>query len=407
MSVFRLSDKLGTAVVPNGTSSESVLRHDGDGGVEGAPTTLLAGDLLDITVTDASPTTPAPLEFFDGLLWGYKDGDLHSSSDNGGTWSLVVNDGPGAPDPPVGVLPCDDGEVLWVAKTGIYKSTGWGGGSPTWTLKVTANASSYFERWGVDGDGTKFIAVTYTGTRADSRYVWISTDSGSTFTTKWDTVAEFPLTHQDSHLHGACYDPWDDRFFFIEGHGEPAGIRYSGNDGASWTLIPPAHLPAGYGNNDWPPTTLTATDNGIVCGTDHKQVGILAILRTDDPDDMKVEWVWKDTPPSSVSGTFAWARRGFRDPSTGIVYIGYRSDVERTKVPPYIAASDGRSGRKVWSYDYNTTGTGRQIREVVVTDDGWIAGVFATPSLIERHIFARIGPAETHLHPAESLVWSE
>src|SRR5690606_2117380 len=126
----------------------------------------------------------------------------------------------------------------------IYKSTGWAGigSAPTWALKSTANGQAAYTTFGTDGDGTKFIAAEY-GPGAgqawiDSRYARISLDAGETWTAAYDSDTVTANAPVDSHVHGACYDPWNDTFYVSEGHSTSAGIWHSTDDGATWSLAP-------------------------------------------------------------------------------------------------------------------------------------------------------------------------
>ena len=44
----------------------------------------------------------------------------------------------------------------------------------------------------------------------------ISLDAGETWTTAWDSDVETVNLPADSHVHGCCYDPWEDAFYVIE-----------------------------------------------------------------------------------------------------------------------------------------------------------------------------------------------
>src|SRR5690606_18661995 len=127
-----------------------------------------------ITVT-AAGTDPLPVDTFGGYLYGAVGTSLRRSADDGDTWETL-----GAlPFEPIRLLPTADGEVLAIAAANkIWKSSGWsaGPGTATWATKVTANGTALFYRFGIDGDGTKFIASEYSGTRADSRYVHIRSE---------------------------------------------------------------------------------------------------------------------------------------------------------------------------------------------------------------------------------------
>lgn len=295
------------------------------------------GPLLDL---ETFVTSIRPVGYWGGYFWGADSSNrLNRSSDFGATWTLVSSS---ADRTILQIFPTVDGEMLIHNSAGVSKSSGWTAdpSTATWAtvLSRPVGNTADFLKWGVDGDGQKFIATHYQagGGFAQSRYVWISTDAGDTWDIVWDTVAEFPDHHQNSHIHAACYDPWDDRFYFTEGHAEPVGIRYSDDDGATWTRM----------DNDlgMSPafTTMKATDFGIVCGTDGPPNGVFVIRRQTDPDQLGVEFYgnWNDL--TSREGVIGFADHSWRDPDTGIVYLGFVSNFP-ADVPTVVYAC-GSSG---------------------------------------------------------------
>lgn len=173
-------------------------------------------------ISSTSGTANRLVDCFGGKMWGFNSttGYFQTSTDNGATW---VTDRPmPAADTCVRLIACSDGEyVAAMASAGVFKSAGWAGGSPTWTLKVSNNGTTTFQQFGVDGDGTHFIAAGYSAQfRGDSRYVYISSDSGNTWTQVFDSFAQFgQLDASLSHMHGMCYDAPSGRFYFGVGHG--------------------------------------------------------------------------------------------------------------------------------------------------------------------------------------------
>ena len=306
--------------------------------------------------TVARGSSPIPCGSFDGYLWGTSavvaDAQLYRSSDGGQTWETfgaasVPVDGRGVAQGVQKILPTSDGEVLAVSFGNVVRSTGWASGSPTWTVVLTNPTASYIYPWGFDGDGTKFIVVHYSGSgtatpdRADSRYGWISVDGGNTWEVKWDTQERFGATVNGlTHIHGAAYDPWEDRFFINEGHDTATGVYVSNNDGGTWTRVP-------YGNtftDSTPanaPTVVVATDKGMVFGSDDSHNGIYVLPR--GTNTIEHVWAWGGVQNSQLLG---YALQGFRDPATGIVYISYVSD--EGDLPAPVGASDGLTANEVW-----------------------------------------------------------
>lgn len=322
--------------------------------------------LVDVRASDADATNPVPVDVFGGHTWGAFGGTIYRSADDGAAWEAVASGPAGAN--PTRLIPTADGEMMALLTAGLYRSTGWTGepgSAPAWTLvadPADSGPTARFLRWGFDGDGIKFILVEYSaGNRSDSRLVKISIDMGQTFAVAWDTEVEFPDHHQDTHLHGACFDPWEDRFWFCEGHTEEAaGAYFSDDDGATWTRM------GGALQTTATPTVMVATDHGIVCGTDSNPDGIWVIRRRADPADMEWQIAWRWTT-AEASAPVGFAMRGFRDPDTGIVYVGFRTNLN--SAPPVIAASDGRVAGLVYEYHEASVSSDR-VSNVVVTPGG-------------------------------------
>lgn len=308
-------------------------------------------------------SNPSVIDVFDGTLWGYQGNTIHKSTDNGETWAAHCPSPVG--DVVLRLMPCDDGEVLSVRVGGVYKSTGWAGGSPSWELKVARTGAAAFQQFQVDGDGAKFIVAQYgpggagSQARKDSRYGHISLDGGDTWTQVWDSVAMHGATESNlSHIHGVCYDSWSDRFYLSEGHAAGAGLWVSEDDGATWTL--PVGLIASPS-----PTTITATDDGLVCGSDHSEPGVWGVVRQANPADEKFAhtWVWRDGRP----GLIGFGMRSHRDPATGVVYIGYRTDGS-VQGAPIIAGGTAAAGGHVFTLPGEGWVTLDSFTQVVVND---------------------------------------
>ena len=333
-------------------------------------------------VVTVEGSNPRPLEYFGGYLWGVVGADIKRSADSGATWTQVANFTPGVGGGIFRILPCADGEVLVVRPTSIHRSVGWAANpaTATWSQRHTPNLAAYFLHGHVDGNGTKFIASQYADSAnwADSRYVHISLDGGVTWVQKFDSDANAPGDAANSHLHGVCYDPWEDRFYFSEGHGVGVGVYYSDNDGTSWTKVGGTFQP------NPAPFAMCATDHGIVCGSDAVQNGIYRIPRVSAAQ-LRMDWIWKWRTPHT--GLVGFARRCWRDPETGIVYVAFRSEYTNTK--PVIAASDGRTGIKVWEAPLAPTVGSANIYGAFVTDDRRLAAHWRNDST-ENHLYADV-----------------
>lgn len=321
-----------------------------------------------VPATLASPTvtvqTYEPCDYIDGILWSTYNGDLYKSTDMGETYTLVRSSFSAQR-----MLPTSDGEMLILATSRlVYKSSGWSTNPATATLNTVfempaSSPNSGVLRWGIDGDGTKFILSNY-GNTGDVYYVWISTDTGNSFNIAYDQSA---VTSDRSHIHCCCYDAVDDRFYFTYGHGTPCGIYYSDNDGATWTMLDQYNAATGVEANF---TTLTPTDFGIVCGTDRYPNGVYILRRSKNPDDIKLEFAgrWDE----SRGGLLGFADRGYRDESTGIVYISFRADWQ--EVPCMIMACGSEGAQVVWQ-DVTDPTNPRRAYNVVAAEGKLVASI--------------------------------
>jgi hypothetical protein len=307
---------------------------------------LVPGRMQDVTITDVT-SAPRFIEYFDGKMWGVQSGDIYTSVDAGVTWSLYCNSWPGTgPDAFIArIIPTSDGEVIAMSETQLRKSAGWvNGNSATWSAtKVTPNGSSEFVGFGLDGNGTKFIVAQYaTPTWADSRYAHISTDSGTTWTQVYDSVAIHGAGPAAlSHLHAACYDAAGDRFYLGEGHGAIGGIYHSTDDGTTWTLAPAMRFDDGSGGYNTP-TVVVATPDGLVMGSDQAANGTHGVTRLANPVNERPVQTY-DARTGRL-GLVMFAQRGWVD-TDGVVYVTFRA--EYSDVRPIIVASTTRSGRLV------------------------------------------------------------
>lgn len=294
------------------------------------------------------------VDFWGGKMWGFDPatGFLHSSTDEGRTWTLYCNStpNPGGDRFPIRLVPTSDGEVLLQYTGALYRSSGWANGNAaTWTQKLTSTAAnSAFLGAGLDGDGTKFIIIEYNfvlATWVDSRYAWISLDAGKTWSIKYDS---WQVIGEDnaaiSHVHSCCYDPWSGRFYVSEGHGPGGGIYCSTDNGATWSRAEKM----GKNIQDPPngPTVMVATDDGLVCGSDNAFNGLFGVLRRDNPADEVMAPTWELN--TGRNGLICFAQRGWRDPDTGLVYVTFRAEFDDT--PLVIAAGTAAAAGLVYEH---------------------------------------------------------
>lgn len=303
------------------------------------------------------------IEYFDGKMWGYTyaTGDLSYSIDEGQTWTVHTNVTGKISGAIHRLLPTDDGEVLAMTNDKLHKSKGWNSGNVTWTpSKVTKHPKSVFFQFGFDGDGTKFIIVEYGNpiiNWSDSRFVWISTDKGETFDVVYDTLAkDGSEINSTTHLHGAAYDRWGDRFYFTQGHGRSGGLYCSTDNGTSWVQAKghrdgvlaskgiPGHQYEGDTNG---PTIVIAHPDGLIMGSDNNNNGVYGLIRKENPEDEVVTQLYKRTD-SKNEGVIMFAIRGYYDDKSGTVYISFRS--EFNDVAPIIIAGTPSQAEVIYKY---------------------------------------------------------
>lgn|GEM_PF-6118826 len=285
-----------------------------------------------------------PITFHNGELYGFQNNTtIVRSVDDGNNWETVATSPQGSLH---SMYWTNDGEVLLGFNNVVRKSVGWSENptTVTWKTVVTNSKGVGILPWGIDGDGTKFIVTEYSGQdRSESRYVWISTDMGETFNVVIDKYDIDPTN--TSHMHGVCYDKWADRFFLSHGHGVIEGVYWSDDDGVTWNLVEADF------ELDAAPTTLTATANGIVGGSDSGRAGLYGIPRVENPHNM----LMRRTARWEVSreGVTGFAYRGVRDEGTDQVYVAFKSDF--ADISPVIMAGSATTGSVVWKADFGSS----------------------------------------------------
>lgn len=322
--------------------------------------------IRDVTTTTIDGATVTPITTFDGYMWGRIGTAIYRSSDSGATWTARGT----SPASLIGIIPTPSGEVVAISGVGLYRSTGWATGAPTWTTKATPNGTSQFQPWSLVGNGQKLLTTEYSAGAGfpDSRYVRMSLDQGVTWNIVYDSVAKHGQAAADlSHLHGCAYDPWDGRWYISEGHGTIAGIYCSTDDGATWNRA------TGMAVLDPSPTVIIPTDDGLVCASDHPKGGLYGVIRRADP--MRQELVRTVAWRPGTDGTSGFGVHGARDPETGIVYIGYRT--EKAEAAPVLLAGTPTSGAVVYTWPGSFIAYD-DIRAVVIPEPGRIQAVVST-----------------------------
>lgn len=330
----------------------------------GADGKLVGGTMPQLSLA-ASPATGVSvttspqmrvMTYFDGAFVGFQDGRLYTSQD-GSTWADA------GPSPlgqiPGKIVPTLDGEIMCAISPSLHRSSGWGTGTLSWSKKMDVTPGAGIQPFGFNGRNGKFIVTEYSGERATSRYAYISTDDGQSFTQVWDSnEMHGPVDGPLTHIHGVEYDHYADRFYLSEGHlAASAGLYVSVDDGATW-MRPPGLF------EDPSPTTVDVTPDGLVCGSDSGRAGILGVVRQDNPMDEKFihTWVWQ----TGKDGVVGFGASSFRDEATGIVYIGFRAG--QTGVHPVIAGGTPTAAGLVWEWDGGPSAISDDVRNPVVVN---------------------------------------
>lgn len=117
---------------------------------------------------------------------------IYRSPDSGMTWTARGTSAASL----IGIIPTPDGEVVAVSGVGLYRSTGWANGNPTWSTKATPNGASQFQPWSLVGNGQKLLTTEYAAGAGfpDSRYARMSLDGGVTWTVAYDSGGKHGVT---------------------------------------------------------------------------------------------------------------------------------------------------------------------------------------------------------------------
>jgi hypothetical protein len=118
---------------------------------------------------------------------------------------------------------------------------------------------------------------------------------------------------------------------------------------------------------DAAPCAMIATDDGIVLGSDsYQDAGLYGIPRTSKTSQLQLRknarWIGVE---DSVPG---FANRAYRDPNTGLVYIGWMSNF--TDISSAVAAGTARAGAFIWS---DTPSISKSVNPLVTNDGTLVA----------------------------------
>jgi hypothetical protein len=231
-----------------------------------------------VTIADGGNKNPCWMSADRRTIFACGTDTLYTSIDDGATWATVKA---GLTPYIKGIRQLANGELLvsTAANAGVAGSLWLSSGYPTtgaaatWTkvLDAAGGASSYFDgSWGMSCYGS-ICAVSEYGlghTGDKSRYAYLSTDSGATWTQIFDIG-----TVEELHVHGIAYDPWWDALWLATGD-VPVGktLQVSFDHGSSWTVVSTAMQYVG----------IIPIENAILFTTDDAPNGVFRLSRTAD-----------------------------------------------------------------------------------------------------------------------------
>lgn len=327
------------------------------------------------SISTVSATNPKPIDYIGTDLYGDYNNGLYISHDDGENWKLLytfTNSGGDIRR----VLPTSDGQILILQNTKLLKSTSFP--NPISFEEKFSLSEGQFVEWGLDGNGTKFIAADYGVPHTNSNYMWISLDNGDNWT-RYEKNVIHPGNDGGTHFHGVAYDARYDRFWHCMGDNDYRGHYYSDDNGASWNEVP---LGKGMIGAAAQATTISATPYGMVLGSDSGiNGGMYRIRHQENPSDMKVEMMWRwPNPLTSVRG---FAFKSIEDTLRGITFMCWRSDVADN--PPFITWTNGINGGIFYEWDGTWSATDN-IRNIVVSPTGqikaWLSRIGEDPLVL-------------------------
>lgn len=246
------------------------------------------------------PIAVAPTYIAQRLILGVVDGALYSTPTaassridrlDGDTWTPVATaSGAG---PMIRIYGMGDGEILVNRSQSMLKSAGWGTPDVTFSQVVEVRPPGDADRsevrfhqgWGVDVRGQYVIATEY-GAWGISRYVWLSSDNGSTFQRVFD-FHDHPGGSTPNlggaHLHGVAINLRDQTIFVVGGDAAAAAIYWAElSTPTQW--FPLAHQPTSSMGHKAIPTTIRETRWGMTLGSDNDPNGVWHIPHSSDHD---------------------------------------------------------------------------------------------------------------------------
>jgi hypothetical protein len=255
-----------------------------------------------------------------------------------------------------------DGELLVsLSSTGdtnagrLYKSSGYGTGTVTWTLKVTCSLGATIEgKWGMSV-ASPYVLVSEYGLKGSAVKGYFSRDRGNTFTEVLDLTTDLVvlgMTPNNAELH--CHGCWVDTYFpvprigFVTGDTTAnAAVIYSDDFGVTYRVADAAGLKV--------PQFVWAypLEHRTLFGTDGAPNGIWTVRREKQSDPMifrPAEIFDAGTADITVIGSMPFRRApgypfltGFHRSTTGRAAIRMSMDGEDW-YPAYTANADQVTG---------------------------------------------------------------
>jgi hypothetical protein len=304
---------------------------------------LQSAELIELSATDPQIVVST---LNDGFVYGQIYGEQFRSNDGGRSWQSIG--GLVANDTVRGFHPTGDGEVLIHCANSLRKTTGWGGGSVAVRTVLSSPTTAQFMWWGVDCDSKsgKVIATHYDGSDyTASRYVWLSTDRGNTFSVIVDQNA-LP-GGIDRHIHAAIIDRFAAGRIYFNDHnvsGSSRTMQYSDDNGVTWVAVDNSYTREDGVTDTAQPTVMVPTPAGIVMGDDDGWSGTF-ILPRDGKNKLR-RFVKGPDQAGPVNGPKSFCMHGAYDLQNRIAYMVWVQQVATGRA--YVMATDGNTASVVW-----------------------------------------------------------
>lgn len=175
-------------------------------------------------------------------------------------------------------------------KAKLFKTTGFDKENPsaaTWKMVLEAGSTlaNIQNSWGIDMYNNIVVVSEY-GLQGQngSRFVYLSTDHGDTFTSIFDLVNQQiegrPTWTDRAHIHTVAYDPYFSRIWICVGDSTNTAVYYSDDLGVTWKFVE--------GSNVVQLTGIIALEDSVVFGSDRSPNGLYIYRREGKGDKPKI-----------------------------------------------------------------------------------------------------------------------